>query len=51
MLKTMKSPQLNEVKLGWEDDMTGSGFEILCQVKILGLEPGKLFWFGTELSW
>lgn len=50
MLKTMKSPQLNEVKFGWEDDMTGSGFEILCQAKIPGLEPGKLFWFGTELS-
>lgn len=37
MLKTMKSPRLSEVKLGWEDDMIGSGFEMLCQVKILGL--------------
>lgn len=51
MLKTMKSPRLNEVKLRWEDDMTGLGFEILCQAKILGLEQGKLFWFGTGLSW
>lgn len=50
MLKTMKSPGLNEVKLGWEDDKTGSGFEILCQAKIFGLEQGELFWFGTGLS-
>lgn len=45
MLKTMKSPRLNEVKLGWEDDIIGSRFEMLCQVKIFGLKQGKLFWF------